>query len=323
MVNGSTLVTGATGGLGRILVERLLAEGRAVRASGRNTGIGRLLETAGARFVAADLARDDLAPLVQGVSTVFHLAALSSPWGPEADFVAANVNATMRLLAAARGADVRIFMLTSTPSIYARAKDQIALHERSALPRRLANAYARTKLAAERHTRGADGAAMRTVTLRPRAIIGPYDAVLLPRLLRAAETGVMPLPRGGCALIEPTDARDVVAALLAAEARAGAIGGQVFNISGGQAVTLAALVSHVFDRLGRKVRLVSVPAHVALAAGGLLEVMAKLRRASSEPLLTRYTAMTLGWSQTFDLSAAREASVGCLATIPSMQSTGR
>jgi nucleoside-diphosphate-sugar epimerase len=170
-----------------------------------------------------------------------------------------------------------------------------------------ANAYARTKLAAERAVLEADSPAMHTVVLRPRAIIGPYDQVLLPRLLRAADKGVMPLPRAGRALIEPTDARDVVAALLAAEARAEAIGGRVFNISGGQPVTLAALVSHIFGRLGRGVRVVPVPAPAVLAAGAVLETIARLRPASSEPVLTRYGAMTLGWSQTFDLSAAREA----------------
>ena len=38
-----------------------------------------------------------------------------------------------------------------------------------------------------------------------------------------------------------------------------------------------------------------------------MEAFANLRAHSQEPLLTRYSAMVLGWSQTFDLTAAREA----------------
>ena len=44
LANRHGLVTGATGGLGRVLVERLLAEGRAVTALGRNCAVGALLD---------------------------------------------------------------------------------------------------------------------------------------------------------------------------------------------------------------------------------------------------------------------------------------
>ena len=76
--------------------------------------------------------------------------------------------------------------------------------------------------ASQRHSpsRAAASARLATVSLRPRAVIGPRDTVLLPRLLRAARTGVLPMPGQGGALIELTDARDVVDAFLAAEARA-------------------------------------------------------------------------------------------------------
>jgi nucleoside-diphosphate-sugar epimerase len=305
MVNGTALVSGATGGLGRVMVSVLRVEGRTVIATGRNRVVGECLAAIGARFIPADLAHDDLAHLVAGVDTVFHLAALSSPWGKDQAFVEANVVATERLLKAARAAGCRGFVFTSTPSIYARAADQIGLVEASPLPAGMANAYARTKLAAERIVLEADSAAMRTVALRPRAIIGPHDRVLLPRLLRAAKRRRMPLPRNGRALIEPTDARDVAAALLAAEARLATVGGRVFNISGGVAIALADLVAHVFARLKRQVQPVPVPASLMLAIGTVLEVIGHLRPGAPEPMLTRYGAMTLGWSQTFDLSAAR------------------
>jgi len=299
------IVTGATGGLGRVLVASLLEQGRAVVATGRNSDVGRELQAMGARFVAADLTTADLSAILQDAGTVFHLAALSSPWGPEEDFITANITATERLLSAAQAAGCPAFVFTSTPSIYVQASDQFDIDETTPLPSRLANAYARTKLAAERIVLATDAPAMRTIAIRPRAVIGPYDTVLLPRLLRVAATGRMPLPRGGKAQIEPTDARDVVAALLAAEAHIAQAGGRAFNISSGVPITFKALAEHVFAAIHLDVRFVPMPVSLLLAIGAIQETIGHVWPGSREPMLTRYGAMTLGWSQTFNLSAAR------------------
>lgn len=305
MVTGTTLVTGATGGLGQILVQQLLQDGREVIAIGRNSKVGAQLARSGACFVAADIVNDELQPLFERVDSVFHLAAQSSPWGPEQEFLAVNLHATQRLLALAQTAGCQRFIYTSTPSIYTRARDQLELTEDSPLPKRLVNAYARTKFAAEVLVRQAARSGFDTVALRPRAIIGPHDTVLLPRLLRAAAKGVLPLPGHGRALIEPTDARDVVQALLLAEQRAPAVSGRVFNLSGGTPLSLTQLANTVFEKLGREVRTIPLPAQVVLAAAAILELFASL--SGKEPTLTRYSAMVLGWSQTFDLSAVKAA----------------
>lgn len=305
MVAGTALVTGATGGLGRILTASLLAEGRDVVATGRDAAKGAALTRAGARFVKADLVHDDLAPLVAGVDCVFHLAALSSPWGDRAAFVAANVTATQRLLAAAQAAGCRRFVFASTPSVYTASHDRLGLTETSALPAPLVNEYAATKFAAECAVLAAAAPGFHTAALRPRAIIGPYDTVLLPRLLHAAESGFLPLPGHGRALIEPTDARDVAAALMAAERRSDIANGLVFNISGGQPVELGAFARHVFQKLGKPVRVMPLPAGLVLGLAGLAEFAARMRPGDAEPRLTRYAAKALGWSQTFDLTRAR------------------
>lgn len=305
MVSRPVLITGATGGLGRVLATTLHRLGRPVVASGRNREVGALLEAEGHRFIPADLASDDLAPLVRGIGTVFHLAALSRPWGATEAFVSANLTATERLMDAARRAGCERFIHASTPSIYTRARDQLGLTEASPLLSQPVNAYAATKLAAERSVLAAATEDFATVSLRPRAIIGPHDTVLLPRLLKAARRGVLPLPRQGRALIEPTDARDVASAFLAAEGASQSIRGRAFNISGGQPIELATLAAHVFERLERRVRTVGIPGAAALMGAAMLEQVASLLPGRPEPVLTRYSVMALGWSQTFDLTAAR------------------
>ena len=144
------LVTGATGGLGLALTEALLAEGYAVRATGRSPAAGARLLTMGASFVPAELTAPDAAPaLVAGVDVVFHAAALSSPWGKREVFEEINIGATARLLAAARAARCNRFIFISTPSIYCEPRDRLHLTEASPVARHFANAYAATKFAAE------------------------------------------------------------------------------------------------------------------------------------------------------------------------------
>lgn len=259
----------------------------------------------GVEYQPSDLAADALRPLAEGMDTVFHLAALSSPWGRREDFVAANVTATRRLLDAACAARVGVFVHASTPSIYAESRHRLGINEASSPAARWPNDYVRTKFAAERLVVEAASNDMATVVLRPRAIVSPFDTVLLPRLLRAARGATLTLPDGGKAMVELTDARDVVSALIAARERGPAVSGEAFNISGGQPMPLARVATLVFGALGRPLRLRSIDARFALVLATVAERVAALWPGRPEPPLTRYGAMVAGWSQTFDLTAAR------------------
>lgn len=301
MVSRHALVTGATGGLGRALVGELLGQGYRVTATGRDARIGAAL---GTRFVAADLVTDPIEPLVKGVDAVFHLAALSSPWGTAETFRQINVDATERLLRASRNAGCSAFVYASTPSIYAERRDRIGLTEDSPVAARFANDYTATKYAAENLVLAADTPAFRTVSLRPRAIVGPHDNVLLPRLMRAARRGRFPLPGGGHALIEPTDIRDAALAFAAADRRRDRAGGHAINISGGDPRPLRQLLDLLFARMGADVRYIAVPAGLALAVAGAMERVAALLPGRPEPPATRYTIMTLAYSQTLCLDRA-------------------
>jgi 2-alkyl-3-oxoalkanoate reductase len=301
----AALVTGATGGLGRALCAALRQQGRRVRATGRNRDVGRELEAVGCEFVAADLAAPIPDTLTQGIDTVFHLAALSRPWGRREEFEAINLLATERLLEAARATGCRAFIYASTPSIFTAPRDRLAIAEDDPVAAPMANHYASTKYRAERMVLAADGAGFATAALRPRAIVGPHDTVLLPRLLRAARRGVMPLPGGGEALIEITDVRDVVAAFLAAEERIAEGSGRAFNIAGGQPLRLKRLLDIVLAELGLKVRWLRLSAPTLERLAGVMEAVCEKLPGRPEPLLTRYMAHTLSFSQTLDITRAQ------------------
>jgi 2-alkyl-3-oxoalkanoate reductase len=143
---------------------------------------------------------------------------------------------------------------------------------------------------------------MRTIAIRPRAVAGPNDRVLLPRLARIAERGHVPMPRGGSALIEITDVRDVAAAFVAA-GREDAPGGVAINVSGGTPRPFRMLVGDVC-------RALALPFRPFAVAEPLLDGVARASEATGrffgrEPAITRHAAMAVAWSQTFDLGGAR------------------
>lgn len=302
---GVVLVTGATGGLGQALCAALPSQGRTVRATGRNRDVGRRLQASGCEFVAADLAAPIPVELTHGVDTVFHLAALSRPWGRREEFEAINLHATERLLESARASGCQSFIYASTPSIFTAARDRLDIAEDDPVAAPMANHYASTKYRAECIVLAAQSANFATVALRPRAIVGPHDTVLLPRLLRTARRGIMPLPRGGEALIEITDVRDVVTAFLAAEDRIAEAAGSAFNIAGGTPLPLGRLLDIVLGELGLTVRRIRMSGAALHAVAGVLEAICERLPGRPEPLLTRYMANTLTFSQTLDTSRAR------------------
>ena len=296
------LITGATGGLGGALLREAGARGWSIRATGRSA-----LHDASVEFIPADLAAPaaDLAPLVEGCDTVIHAAALSASWGSAEAFERANVLATQRLLAAAQAAGVARFTFVSSPSIFARLRDQVGITEATPPAEPALNHYARTKLAAERMVLAAGRDTFATCAIRPRALVGEGDRVIMPRLIEIAQRPRVPFPRGGRALIEMTDLRDVAWAVCEAAERCEAISGKAVNISGGKPMPVAQVAQAVADAIGTSPKLVDLPVPVATALATVLEYGARAIRSAKEPPITRYTLSTMAYSQTFDLAGAK------------------
>lgn len=305
------LVTGATGGLGRNAVRILRERGLEVRASGRNLQAGQALLTEGAQFVACDLATctaSEVAALASGVDAVWHCAALSSPWGEEASFYAANVTATRKLLDAAGQAGVATFVHISTPAIYFDYRHRADIPE-SFRPRAFVNAYARTKALAELEVQAAVRRypAMRCAVLRPRAIFGPHDQVLMPRLARVldARGGSLPLPRGGSARIDITYVDNVVHAMWLATENTGLASGSAFNVTNQESAQLKDILQRLFgDELGRPFRIVSLPYAILAGAARVMQVLARI--SGKEPALTAYSVGAIGFDMTLDDTRARQ-----------------
>ncbi|MDR2851788.1 MAG: NAD-dependent epimerase/dehydratase family protein [Burkholderiaceae bacterium] len=304
-----TLVTGATSGLGRNAVEHLAALAQPVRGTGRDRKVGAALRTQGIEFVAADLAtaqEADFDRLLDGVDTVWHCAALSSPWGRYRDFYAANVEATARLAEAAVLRGVRRFVHISTPSVYSDYQHRLGIAE-TFRPARYVSHYASTKAQAEGVIRAmaARHRATGFVMLRPRAIFGPHDRALLPRILRVlrARHGRLPLPRGGNVRLDLTYVANVVHAMHLATNCEGLAPGEVFNITNGESATLRSVLEALLVPLGVPFRIVAPPYRILDAAARLMEVYATF--SETEPALTRSSLGNLYYDMTLNIDKAR------------------
>ncbi|BCT91166.1 3-beta hydroxysteroid dehydrogenase [Lysobacter helvus] len=298
------LVTGASGFIGAHVVAALRARGHAVVASGRNAA--KLPRPApGVDVRIADLACDPMAPLLAGCDTVVHAAALSAPWGASADFQRANVLATQRVARASLDAGVRRFVHLGSPSIYFRFEDQYEVREEFAAPARWITPYAQSKWASEQVVRAIAAEGLPAIVLRPRAVFGPGDNAILPRLLAVAARGWFPLIHGGRAVVDVTCV-DNVAALVADAIDADVPGdGRAYNITNGDPIEVRTLVSLLFDALDMRVRRVAIPRGLAVPLAAVSERIARLRPGCPEPRLTRYGVGVLGYSQTLDIARAR------------------
>lgn len=300
-------VTGSTGCLGRNLVERLVADGHEVAATGRNVAVGEKLSALGVRFVAADIAdHDTLADAARGCDTVFHCAALASPWGKYEDFYLANVMGTNAAIIAALKAKATLVHV-STPSIYFDFRNRLQIDEYDPLPEKQVNDYAATKLEAERYVDNAVAKhGLRAVTLRPRAIFGPYDTALFPRVLAACRNGRVPLVGKGHTIIDVSCVSNVVDAMLLAAERAEKVCGRKYNITNGTPVLLHDLISLAFEKIGLEFKPRSIPYPLAYGAARIMECVAASRFGKGEPKLTRYSAGVLKYHQTLSIKRARE-----------------
>ncbi len=285
------LVTGATSGLGRNAAETLLREGHEVIACGRDRAVGTLLTAAGAIFRPADLRTltpETALALMAGCQAVWHCAALSAPWGDKDEFEAVNLTAPRTLAQAAADTGIVRFVHISTPAIYFNFTHQQDIRE-SVINHQFANDYARTKYLAELAI--ADivprSPATTFVILRPRGLFGPYDRVLLPRLMAQvrARNGRLILPGGGKNAFDLTYVENVVHAMSLAT-RQPVKSGSVYNITNQDPQPLITTLRALFTQTGTQCRVKSAPFPLLYALAFCLE---KLAGSGKEPLLTRYS----------------------------------
>jgi nucleoside-diphosphate-sugar epimerase len=171
------LLTGASGFLGTHLAELFVGAGHSVRALVRRTSRTDRLERLGVELVRGDMKdADSLRRAVEGVEVVVHAA--STMAGVPEEYVAATVEGTRSLLAAADQAGVHRVVYVSSIAVYPMRKlpPGQAVAEDSGYeedPLFLTN-YTKSKIGADRAAlECAARGKMQVFVLRPGLLYGP------------------------------------------------------------------------------------------------------------------------------------------------------
>jgi nucleoside-diphosphate-sugar epimerase len=248
------LVTGASGFIGRALVEGLANAGHSVRAAMRQPAdvFQRSVEV----VAVSDLTRPvEWRALLNRVETVVHLAGIAHAGSGIAEDAYDRVNrlATAELAAAAKA--VGIHHLVFVSSIRAQSGPSASAPLRETDAPQPTDAYGRSKLAAEDAVRAAG---VPHTILRPVLIYGPGVKGNLARLIDIARTP-WPLPFGLCHNRRSLLARQNLIEAIHFALQAEVVKNQTYIVADPVPLTLAEIVGALRTGLGRSPFLLPVP----------------------------------------------------------------
>jgi 2-alkyl-3-oxoalkanoate reductase len=296
------LVTGATGFLGTRLCLLILKNGLELVALGRDPSKCRDLTTLGATVVRGDITDSETLTLsCKAIDTVFHLAALSAPWGPWADFYSVNVRGTENVIQACKRNGVRRLVHVSSPSVIFSGADLLEAQDDAPYASRFLSHYCATKKLAEDLINNID-CDLQTVIIRPKALFGPGDMALFPRLMAAAQRRRLFQIGNGGNLIDITYVDNAAHALFLAMTHLTS-SGNTYTVTNDEHVNIWELVKNILSKLDLEVR-GKIPFSIAYHAAHMMEVLSRLR-CGPEPQFTRFTVCLLARTQTFDISRAK------------------
>ena len=188
-------ITGGSGFVGGAFAKEA-AQRHALTAMSRSERSDAAVAALGATPVRCSL--DDVsAEHMKGADAVVHCAAHVEDWGPWRDYWRYNVDATKRVLAAARQAGAKRFVHIGTEAALFYGQDMRDVDETYPLALNSPFPYSRTKAYAEKAVRAANAPGFETIVVRPRFVWGPGDQTILPAVRAMAERGAFAWIGGG------------------------------------------------------------------------------------------------------------------------------
>ena len=273
------LVTGATGCLGRHLVDDLVRTGHQVRALVRDSSRVEHLEASGVEIQRGSLTDDaDVRRAVAGVEVVYHLGGLVIDDRPDDTSRAlweqirrVNVDGSQRLAQLAAQSGARRFVFCSSVRIFGFG-NQMRWHEDD--PRTASDLYSRGKAQAEHALlRIGRATGLEVVNVRPRFIYGNHDRYVMPKLVKQVRRGWVPLVGDG-AICDLVYVEDCVQALRLAADRP--VAGHSFNITSGECLSLRDILAEVARALGRPIQFVPLPGPAVFGLATVVELGSQL-----------------------------------------------
>lgn len=298
--NERVLVTGAGGFIGSHLTEQLVRSGARVRAFVQYNGRGDdgWLTTSSMRddmeIVAGDVRdRDSVASAMQGVSVVFHLAALIAiPYSYQCpqSYVDTNIAGTLNVLLAARELGTAKLVHTSTSEVYGTAR-YVPIDENHPLQGQ--SPYSASKIGADKLAEAFHlSFGVPVVTVRPFNTFGPRQSAraVIPTIV----TQALRSNRIKLGHLEPTRDFNYVSNTVDGFVRAAEVPaavGQVVNLGSGAEISIGDLARLIGALTGAQFDIEAEPARLRPPASEVDRLLADTTRA----------AQLLGWQPAVSL----------------------
>jgi len=288
MSKGKVLVTGAAGHLGNVLVRELLEQGYDICALVHEdvsalVGLDIELKLGDVRDV------DSLRRVMKGMAYVFHMAGIVSIMPDEDELVwNVNVEGTRNVLKAAREANIKRLVYTSSIHAFSRKWEGIINEEVPFDPENPVGAYDRTKAIATLAVEQAAQDGLDAVIVCPTGVIGPYDyrGSSLGKVVNDfSRRRVHMLVEGAYDFV---DVRDVARGHRLALERGKT--GQIYILSGHQ-IQLFQLKEMVQKISGFRTPTINIPSKLAKFGAALATIYYRL--AKKKPTFTEYALETV------------------------------
>jgi len=284
------LITGASGFVGSALWSACERRGWEVLALGRRP-------MASPAYRQIDLSRP--IDLPSQPDAVVHLAARSSPWGKRQEYLRQNVTATRNVVEFCTKQAVPHLIYISTSAVLYRNEHQLGMDENTPAPAVAINEYARTKYEGEKIVETYAGT---WSILRPRAVFGPGDTVVFPRILRAAQRERLPLIESDAIVQGDLIYIDTLVEYVARAIERKTTG--LYHLTNNQPVPILSFLGEVFTQLGLPSPTRRVSAKQAMRLAGMIETLYRAIPVLGEPPITRFGVSVFAYSKTFNVAKA-------------------
>lgn len=302
------LVTGATGFLGRTVVELLAAMGARVTALALPGDPAAKALSKGVKVVFGDVCnRDSLRVFFQDCgknACVIHCAGMVSiRTRPGSQLRRVNVDGTSNVLALCRRYDAgKLVYVSSVHAIPEQQKGRVTIEVRDFSPQQVSGAYAKSKAEATAMVLNAASNGLNACVVHPSGILGPGDTAMgsMTNMIASFCKGKLPMGvRGGYDFV---DVRDVARGIISC-CDLGRTG-ECYILSG-EYVSIPQMLNLLARETGRKPVRFLAPAWVARAAAPFAEGISLL--CHEKPYFTPYAISVLHSNGRFSYEKAAGA----------------
>ncbi len=301
----SILVTGASGFLGRHVVERLVKDGEQICVIVRpSSDVSRLKEMP-LKIYYEDLADPknlDLA--LSGVKMVINCAAAVVDWAPDEVYYGGTVLAAKNLIEAATKSDsLERFVHISSRDVYGYPEqpcDEMHSMRDIGLP------YNSSKVAAEQIVWGAyDKYKIPITVLRPGPIFGPYAKAFVIEICKVIRQGMMLFIDGGRHIAGISFVDNIVDAVLQASHSSNTIG-QAYNLNDNNDITWREYILALARGLNHPPPKLNLSGDLAMQISRVLEFTYRSLGIWKRPLLTQHVVRLMCLDGSFPTDKAKK-----------------